>query len=104
MDETRYRIDILESTLGPWLDSLQPAARARLIFMQDGARPHWGASCLAWFRARGIEVIDNWPPAHSPDLNPIELLWAPLKAMVNKIDGRAAGGNLPAMTRSFFAV
>jgi hypothetical protein len=51
---------------------------------------------MEWLHARGVPPID-WPP-HSPDLNPIEQIWAwiknylaqkvyrPLPAQKNKLD------------------
>lgn len=81
VDAARYVRDVLEAVVGPWLDRLTPQERARILFMQDGARAHWGPPALAWFRGRDVEVLE-WP-AHSPDLNVIELVWAKMKAVVN---------------------
>jgi transposase len=47
------------------------------IFMQDGTRVHTAGVVQDWLKEKGYEVMD-WPP-YSPDLNPIENLWFPLK-------------------------
>lgn len=46
-------------------------------FMQDNAPPHTSAYTNARLQERGIEPI-VWPP-NSPDLNPIENVWAKMK-------------------------
>lgn len=53
------------------------------VFMQDGARAHTASTSIAWFKRNRIEVMDDWPP-RSPDLNPIELLWARLQQKITE--------------------
>ena len=58
------------------------------IFMQDGARCHTAGSTIDYIERKGVEYINDWP-ASSPDLNPIENIWALLHAKISEMFGPA---------------
>lgn len=65
------------------LSRVQRKLRGRnVVFMQDGARAHTANITKEWLSENNVTVLDDWP-ANSPDLNPIEELWAEINRLLS---------------------
>lgn len=51
------------------------------VLQQDNAPPHVARETTQWIHGRA-HMVENWP-AHSPDLNPIEVMWALMKQKID---------------------
>lgn len=81
MNGDRY-IELLDTVLVPELPKMFRRTQ-KYIFQQDGAPCHTAKKVLEYMRKKKIPLLD-WP-GNSPDMNPIENVWAVLKNQLSKI-------------------
>lgn len=74
-----FYVQILKEGLIESRDLLYPDGD--WYFQQDNARSHTDRRVERWLFAKNIPLIVM--PLYSPDLNPIELVWAKLKPLVH---------------------
>lgn len=97
MNSEKYK-EMLETCLSRELEKIQAAGEP--IFQQDSAPCHVSKKMLKYFKDKKVTLLD-WP-GNSPDLNPIENLWAICKARLLKMDCTTKGKMIEAVIQVWF--
>lgn len=67
---------------------LVPSLRAGDIVVMDNLAPHKNEHTVKLIEQAGASV--RFLPAYSPDLNPIEMMWSKVKALLRAAEARTA--------------
>ena len=81
---------------------LIPSLRPGDIVVMDNLGAHKNERTLALIEQVGAEV--RFLPAYSPDLNPIEMMWSKVKALLRKTQARNPSDLLSAIASALSAV
>jgi len=79
-------ISILEAKLVPFIQALREDGITNIVFQQDNAKVHTSKLTVSWLTDSTTQnefSTMEWP-AYSPDMNPIEELWAHLKTKLHR--------------------
>jgi hypothetical protein len=80
-------IDILETKFLPWYKDLCSTEQRTFLFQEDNASWHTSRDTTKWKKDSEIELLEHWP-AQSPDLNPIENIWAIIEKRLCKVQDK----------------
>lgn len=86
---TRSYINLLRNKVIPSIKTKYNKNLSNLIYIQDNSKVHTGKNdgdltCKQLLSENDIELEENYPP-YSPDLNPVENVWAMINKEKNKI-------------------
>lgn len=81
---------------------LLPVLRPGDIVILDNLGAHKNEATLALIRQAGAEA--RFLPAYSPDLNPIEMMWSKVKALLRKAQARTHPDLLKAIAHALSCV
>ena len=77
---SEYYLEVLKNKLLPSINDFN--IKDDVFHLDDSARPHRTKKIIEWHQSNNIKKI-HWP-GNSPDLNPIENLWAILKSKLRR--------------------
>lgn len=83
-------------------EALVPSLRPDDIVVMDNLGAHKNELTVALIEQAGAEV--RFLPAYSPDLNPIEMMWSKVKALLRKAQARNHPDLLAAIASALNAV
>ena len=81
---------------------LVPTLRTGDLVIMDNLAPHKNEQTIALIRQVGADVL--FLPPYSPDLNPIEMMWSKIKALLRKASARTHEDLLAALAHALEAV